>query len=172
MLGVVLAAAGAFGAVVRARRTVLVETSGEPLVGVNVVVRVTVSACCMRARLAAFERVQVSVTAPAAEMLRVVAQTLRLAARVVRRQLAAVPTCVTTPAPVAVNTVVIVEPFDVRVLTGSLPVALLCSAGAPGEVAAVVLALPPRSVAVGVTAFEAAESVLVPLPFVAVARKV
>lgn len=157
----------------RARCTVLVETSGAPPVGVNVVVSVTVSACCRRARRAAFVSAQVSVMELAVVMVLVVVQTVMLLVKVARRGLVVVPVWVATPGPVAVKTVVIAELVEARVLTERTPGALFCGAGALVEVAA---SAPSRiirlSAAVGVTALEAAESVLVPLPFVAVARKV
>lgn len=61
--------AGALATGVRARRMVLVEIIGVPLVGVKFVVSVMTSACCIRRRRADLLRLQLTLTTPAAVMV-------------------------------------------------------------------------------------------------------
>lgn len=151
-LGLVLVFAGAFAMGVRARRTFPVDTIGVPLVGVNVVVSVTTSACCVRSRRPALLSLQVIWTAPAVVMVLSMVQTVMVEARVLRRLVRTVPMWRTLPGPGAVNVVTIVVVLTMTVLVVGRAMMLGgVVVPAPGVV-------PLFVAAVGVTAFDAPEA--------------
>ena len=80
-----LAIVGVAGTGVRSRRMILVDTSGTPLTGVNVVVRRIVNACCERRRRTALAKLQVTLAGPALAIVRVTVHTLSAVARDPRR---------------------------------------------------------------------------------------